>query len=623
MTSLTALSLPSPRPDIKRTPSRAGQATPAEASGYLLLTIQHAVVQQTYDEQSMVLARGEMQLECVSLPIPPEIGRQSANPFAPSPSDPPVPTHDFWLVLRVATFELALSPTVPIAAAASAAGVSYTTTSPGVINAAVSVTLPRPSSAAVLEDLESFEVLLRQYGCLPASASALDGLELPVPSPATVPTSATAPAPAFSDDMRGRLVLVDEADGRVVGELESGLDVAADDAVARQDTDRPVVLDFGQLVHDYAGRQVKVETVPEDELDDWMLRGAHNISQGILSFGSWSTRGILRSADKFVKTTTPAAEPLKIGPTTKAGIRGVHNATVRTVSVTKSTVGLINNTVAAVVEKSYKKGIEPTIEVLRESSTPPRRSSTSATSTPPVLPPRPGSAGSAQAQGKAQAKPPLPLNKPAPSTGASTAMHTPVPAPGAHARIAVPTKTDALLAQERHLTDSPPPYEPPASASPASAPASVPAQQKKRGFLGRALLAAEVVWTSIDATANDLITAGTTAASQAAGHKYGADAGHATALLGGSVRNVALVYVDVKGVGRRGLLKATAKGFVKTRLRDGQEVTLQAPGKDGARQAGTGLEVVEGEVEVERGQGPGGVDEIVVGVAQLGRANAD
>lgn len=58
-------------------------------------------------------------------------------------------------------------------------------------------------------------------------------------------------------------------------------------------------------------------------------------------------------------------------------------------------------------------------------------------------------------------------------------------------------------------------------------------------------------------------------------HKYGPDAGHATALIGGSVRNVAVVYIDVRGVGRRALLKSTAKGFIKTRMKDGRQVTLQ------------------------------------------------
>lgn len=67
-------------------------------------------------------------------------------------------------------------------------------------------------------------------------------------------------------------------------------------------------------------------------------------------------------------------------------------------------------------------------------------------------------------------------------------------------------------------------------------------------------------------------------------HKYGAEAGEATRILGGSVRNVALVYVDVRGVGRKTLFKSTAKGFkgvVKTRLADGKEVTITGQDENG------------------------------------------
>lgn len=47
---------------------------------------------------------------------------------------------------------------------------------------------------------------------------------------------------------------------------------------------------------------------------------------------------------------------------------------------------------------------------------------------------------------------------------------------------------------------------------------------------------------------------------------------------------MALVYVDVRGVGRKTLFKSTAKGFkgvVKTRLVDGKEVTITGQDENG------------------------------------------
>jgi hypothetical protein len=85
-------------------------------------------------------------------------------------------------------------------------------------------------------------------------------------------------------------------------------------------------------------------------------------------------------------------------------------------------------------------------------------------------------------------------------------------------------------------------------------------------------------------------------------HKYGPEAAQATQLLGGSVRNVALVYVDVRGIGRQALLKSTAKGFVKTTLKSGNKILLQAHEKDGnARITMADGEVVQQTVNVEVG----------------------
>ena len=77
--------------------------------------------------------------------------------------------------------------------------------------------------------------------------------------------------------------------------------------------------------------------------------------------------------------------------------------------------------------------------------------------------------------------------------------------------------------------------------------------------------------------------------------------------MGGSVRNVALVYVDVRGVGRAALLKSTAKGFVKARLKDGEEVTLR--GEDAGRVAAGEIDEIDGEK--------------VVGIAEIGKTKVE
>lgn len=69
------------------------------------------------------------------------------------------------------------------------------------------------------------------------------------------------------------------------------------------------------------------------------------------------------------------------------------------------------------------------------------------------------------------------------------------------------------------------------------------------------------------------------------------------------------MYIDIRGVGRRALLKSTAKGFVKTRLRSGETVTLQ--GESQADSGKVGM-ITSGD---EDGQGQEG---LVVGMAEVG-----
>lgn len=209
-------------------------------------------------------------LDCVTLPIPAEIGRQTANPFSPSPSDPPVPTNDFWLVLKVGpTFELALIPGQDLRPQPSDDGITYSVVSPSISHASLLLTLPLPQSLGDMEDLESFEVLLRQYGCLGAEITALANISPPVKGP-----NQNELAP---EELRGRIVLINEDNGEVVGEFDQTLDVDEDQKIAGGDKHRPVMLDFGQVINGQAGSAIKVRTVPAEELDDWVLQGAHQI----------------------------------------------------------------------------------------------------------------------------------------------------------------------------------------------------------------------------------------------------------------------------------------------------------------------------------------------------------
>jgi spartin len=53
--------------------------------------------------------------------------------------------------------------------------------------------------------------------------------------------------------------------------------------------------------------------------------------------------------------------------------------------------------------------------------------------------------------------------------------------------------------------------------------------------------------------------------------RYGAPAGEGTMHATGTARNVALVYIDMKGIGRKALMKKAAKDALKTAIRSSRK----------------------------------------------------
>jgi len=102
---------------------------------------------------------------------------------------------------------------------------------------------------------------------------------------------------------------------------------------------------------------------------------------------------------------------------------------------------------------------------------------------------------------------------------------------------------------------------------PPSAPPQLPLRPRTR-----AALSATLILAALSASTVRLMDTGGAAVSAAVSHRYGAMAGGNAALAAGMMRNVVLVYVDVRGFGRKALVKRTAKTWAKghsAAVRDG------------------------------------------------------
>lgn len=256
-----------------------------------------------------------------------------------------------------------------------------------------------------------------------------------------------------------------------------------------------------------------------------------------------------------------------------------------------STCLTMRKAIQGAVQKTCTYGIQPAKEAYQWYNN---------QNTPP-LPPRPGQSN--MDKPSVSPSPPIESSK-ATDLKSQLPPGTP-PASSEGQAIVYPSHSQSLVAEKQ--TMDPPSYEASqqegAQQQSTNMAAAGAPPKKKQGLLSRVALASEVVFTSLEATAHDLINTSTVAASTAAGHTFGSDAGEVTALVGGSIKNVAVVYIDVAGTGRKAILKSTAKGLIKTRLQTGETVELQAEGQ------GNGMKA--GEAKNKNG-------DIVVGMAELG-----
>lgn len=230
-------------------------------------------------------------------------------------------------------------------------GVTLRIPSPSVPNAFCDLIIHALKSEEDQQDLETLEILLKQYGSLNMpdhlvnrdipGTGLIDSRSPPSGAVDTKQSGTASLRPGLQrTPTGGRVVLVEESSGQVLGELSQNVPVEEQGRV--DSTHEPVVIDFGPLEQGYL-TQVTVKRVDEADMDDWMLRGAHYLSRGILAFGNKYSSGVTSAAEYYVKHVTPNAEPSKLSDSTKSNIRMVHNTSARGLKVTRKTLDTVHD----------------------------------------------------------------------------------------------------------------------------------------------------------------------------------------------------------------------------------------------------------------------------------------
>jgi spartin len=269
----------------------------------------------------------------------------------------------------------------------------------------------------------------------------------------------------------GHIVLIDEENGSVVGELAEGANVMEDPNL-KPGSKNPVEI---QIMPD---NRVEVRPVDEDYLqmanhpaykNSSLVQNAAAASRLIVTGSGYISNALASSANSFTTKTRPNPKPMTFTPATQDRLRKIHSFTQGASNVSARTIGQVSKV----------------------------------------------------AQG----------------IGATMAGRGP---------------------RTRKGFDE--------NGNPISA--------YKPGVLNKSLIAFTTIADGIAYSGKNLLTSSGNAATQVVGHRYGAEAGQATAELAGGIKNVGLVYIDVTGVSRRAVIKSVAKGMVVGRVKGGGEVVV-------------------------------------------------
>ncbi|KAF9058915.1 hypothetical protein BDP27DRAFT_1503286 [Rhodocollybia butyracea] len=120
--------------------------------------------------------------------------------------------------------------------------------------------------------------------------------------------------------------------------------------------------------------------------------------------------------------------------------------------------------------------------------------------------------------------------------------------------------SSTMLSQSSELEKLPLPSQARAITTPPPPPCSL------KKDLSKLILSADLILSTLDESAEQLLDVGGRNATRMVNHRYGSEAAQSTALMAGSVKNVGLVYIDLR-VGKKAIIRKVGKQLVKNQLK--------------------------------------------------------
>ncbi|KAK0743912.1 senescence-associated protein-domain-containing protein [Schizothecium vesticola] len=222
------------------------------------------------------------------------------------------------------------------------------------------------SRKGIQEDVDTFETILaqctaflerapppktsRKKGSPSSSSKGKISEDLPAYNPADyMPGQAYARGShsAVGGHQGGQIVLVDEEDGSVIGELADNFQIKEDSKLQPGSKD-PVEI----TLPSEGGQLIGIAPVSQEFLEaelhpaykrSFLVSNASAASRLIITGSDMLAKALQGQADTFTKKTQPASKPMSFKPTTKEHVRRINTVTTSAASLSAKTVGQIGS----------------------------------------------------------------------------------------------------------------------------------------------------------------------------------------------------------------------------------------------------------------------------------------
>ncbi|KAH7138364.1 senescence-associated protein-domain-containing protein [Dendryphion nanum] len=211
------------------------------------------------------------------------------------------------------------------------------------------IEFPAIGKGVTQDDIDTFETILAQCTAFLERAQAPQPSSISKGAPKAYNPADYAPGEGYvNNGKHGEIVLVDEDNGSVVGELAEGALIIEDPAIKPGSKSQDPV----EITVSADGKRIEVKPMSEDYLalarhpaykDSGLVQNAAAASRLIVTGSTYISNMMVSGAESFMTKTKPNDKPMVFQPATHERVRKINTLTTGVAGFSNKTVGTLAN----------------------------------------------------------------------------------------------------------------------------------------------------------------------------------------------------------------------------------------------------------------------------------------